>query len=244
MNRSNSQSGSAFWIILIAIMMFAGLSYAVMQGRSGSVTAMTDDQARAAAAEVISYGDALAKTFQTLKLRGCANNQFNVSNTAWTLHDGTTMVHPANENASAVAGCGIFNAAEGKLQAKIMPANTIYHWPAIGPGNSGKGTGRIILLPIPQVGDTTKEEVLYRMPFVREDVCKKINDIMGVTNPNGRPPVITTSSLSVNYAGTFYDSWATFTDPSGAVSGKTGFCSSTDLNSPWLFSYLKVLIVR
>ncbi len=240
MNRKLSQSGSAFWIILIAIMIFGGLSYAVMQGRSGSVTALTNDQARVAAAEIIAYGDTLAKTVQTLKLRGCADTQFDFTNTIWQTNDGTPTI-PTNP--TAVSGCGVFKSGEGNAQIVVFPASYIYDWTGAGPSNWKVGASGVQITELPGVGNNTKEDVFLTVGRINNQVCMMINNILGVENLVTGPPIGT--QYNANYAGGFLDnSTHTFTDVSGKLAGKNAFCYQESTLAPYHLRYWRVLITR
>lgn len=234
---SNRQSGSAFFIILIAIVLFATLTYAVMRSSRVSEGSLSANQAKLAAQEIISYGNTLADTVQKLRIRGCAENQLDIANTVWQFGNGT-LIHPAGDNPNAPAsGCSVFSINDGKMQPMIMPLSYTIGG-TVGASNTQLGHSRLNLLRVTNVGDAAKEDMVLLIARLNLQVCLKINEILGVTNPSNAPPDYTVST-TVLYKGTFADT-TTMTDTSTVLSGKTAFCAIRN----GLYEFNQVLMVR
>jgi len=231
----DAQGGSVLILILVAIGLFAALSYVMLRegGTGAAARTMSDAQARLAAAEIIAYGDALASAVQRLRLRGCSENEFDFANDAWTMNDGTPL-YTGGHNPYAVPDCALF--AGGHLRPVIWPDS--YLRAAIGqPHNTKKGHARIIRASLPQVGEANKQEMLYRAVSIHRQICLKINDMLGVDNPDGELPRIGGNTVG-DYHGIFGTS-SPPDDANEALTGKTAFCTSSGGNS-----YYRVLIVR
>jgi len=221
-------------LILIACALFGALTYAVSQNMRGSTGQMTSDQSKLAAEDIISYANTLGNTVQKLKLQGCADNQFDfVTGSTWTLVNGSPTM-TANPSAPA-SGCSVFSAQDGKTQSIIFPINyTTGVTP--GPTSTALGHGKIYRVAVPGVG-SSEQDVVYCLARLSTDVCLKINDALGVTNPGGSPPQI--SHTATNYDGTFTGTGKTIIDLSGGyITGKTAFCDK-DNTALW-----QVLIAR
>ncbi len=236
MTRSPHQSGSAIILIFIAVAIFGALSFAVMRGGTGSMQTLTNEQARLAANEIIAYGDALAKTVQTLKLRGCADTQFDFANTVWTRQSGAVQIALGHNPNAPPSGCSVFSLTDGKIQPAIFPlsyTNNIVP----GPTNTKLGHGRIYRGSVPGIGDASTQDLLYTASRLNQAVCLKINEILGVPNPDNQPPTFTHTVLDYNgsYSGT-----AAIVDTLGVFTGKSAFCA-TQLNGA---NYWRVLIAR
>jgi hypothetical protein len=242
------QTGSAFWIILIAIALFGGLSFALIEsGRTGASNLSTE-QIRLAATEIISYGDSLSKGVQKLRLTGCSDTQFDFENAVWQRFNTSTLVFAAGHNPSAGAGCSVFGHGEGDIKPTIIPLPSLYEWAGITSSDVDFGHGIILSMRIPGLGLATREELIYRLAFVDRAVCLKINDILGITNPSNAPPAFTSAlaaSTALNrlYAGTYPDD-SIMTDTSGNLTGKAAFCASHGVSDPEKNSFFQVLIVR
>lgn len=240
----SSQRGNVLFIILLAIALFAALSYAALQGSRSGTAGMTDEQARMAAQEIISYGNTMQTRAQQLRLQGCLDTQLDFANPVWARVDGLLLTHEPGHNPNAPAsGCSIF---ENTL-AKVFNDAHVY-WPDINScgGCTALGTSRIIRLILPGVGTAAGEDLVYRLAYVREEVCIAINKSLGITNPSDKPPHVTNTSTTMAYDGD-YTGAQVAVDSSGAVTGKTAFCASgvaTPTASSGDYSYLQVLIAR
>lgn len=242
MSAQNSESGNVFFLIFLAIAMFAALSYAVFQGSRSSMSSLTSDQARLAAQEIIAYGDALAKTVQTLRLRGCSETQLDFGQDVWKSHGGTVF-QPTGHNALAPAdGCSVFKIGNGNAKPVIFPMTYLYNWPGIGGGNGELGHGLIIKIMQPGVGNTAKEDIVYRLYAVKKEICMKINEMMGIGTISDAPPVIIPSN-AVQYSGVFTES-VDFSDTTGLYTGKTALCYGRDYSGDTLYFFHRVLLAR
>lgn len=221
---TNTRSGSAFFIILLAIAMFAGLSYAVMNGSRVSQANLTSEQSRAAATEIIAYATTLQKTVQTMRLRGVTETQFDFSNSVYKKLN-TTNITTANSSCASDA-CRVFNINGGRANPQIASALTTVNqdgWPTT---NWISGHAGFRVLRIEGIG-TAAPDLVMLFPFLNAQVCMKINSILGITNPSNSPPVDNEGTNS-NYTGNI----ASFPNPAGyglgdassEIIGKSMFC--------------------
>lgn len=238
MNRFSSQSGSAFLLILMGIAFFAALSYMVFQGGRSSEGNLSGDKARLAANDIIAYSNALATAVQKLRLAGCEDTQFDFTNSEWVNTD-ASFVHTAGQNPNAPAtGCDVFG-DDGKVKAVVFSSSYFVTDLTAG-GTTGQGSSRISMNAFPGVGTSADRELVYFLPHLRDDVCMKINDILGVMNPGNAPPGYVEGTIP-DYAGV-YATGGGLTDSSGELTGKTAFCGKKSVGATNRF--LKVLIVR
>lgn len=232
----SSQNGSAFFVILIGIVIFALLTYAVFRGASTSGKTLEGDQARMAAQEIIAFGDTMAKTVQILKLRGCSDTQLDFTNTGWKFVNGSPNT-PVNPSAPA-SGCSVFSINDGKIQAVTFPVN--YTTGVTPPLTSTQlGHGRILRATFPGVGENANQELALVIARLNVNVCLKINDILGITNPGGNPPSYT--HTATDYTGSFAGNPALTDTSGGIITGKTSFCGMDTGVTPM---YWRVLLGR
>lgn len=101
------QSGNVLFLILIAVLLFAALSYAVSGERTGTKD-ITEDKANLLASQVTNYGTSVAAAVLRLKnIGGCTDEMLSFEN---PLVSGYT-----NPNAPADKHCHIFHPAGGNL---------------------------------------------------------------------------------------------------------------------------------
>jgi len=162
----SGERGAAFFYILMAIVFFAALTFAVTQGNRTSTSGATRDRAALTGNEATSYADTLAKTVQTLMLRGCSETEITFEN--------PNSAGYTNAGAPTDNSCDLFNSDGGKLS-----------WN--GPENFGAAavefTGGC---NVASVG-TTSPDLMMVVEGLSLDACRSINEKLGVPQPSGNP---------------------------------------------------------
>lgn len=227
-NDRTSQNGSAFFIILVAIMMFAMLSYAVSQGSRSSASSLTAEQSKLLAQEIIDYFSTLQKAVQTLKLRGCSNDQISFHSTAETWYN--TPTAPANES------CHVFSLAGGKVNFKMIPKQALYNegdYPGIWFNGQSAIEG---------IG-SSEPELLAWSPVLKPEVCVAINQIL-YARMLDEPEIV--GAHDTAFDGTYNIVANGLGDdiPNSVYAGKSTFCSYDSLAAPPTGNYVATLIVR
>ncbi|MFA5593114.1 MAG: hypothetical protein WC989_07355 [Micavibrio sp.] len=220
--QSSERGGVLVWI-LIAVALFAALSFAILRdGNSGTATRiMSDAQARLAAIEIVAYGNELKQAVQRLQIRGCSENELDFGNTAWIATTTGEIIQPTGHNPNAPpTGCSIFQPGDGGISARTFPSA---FFTTISGAPVNYGVARISKASVPGVGVENNQELLYRLSLVNKEICLKINEILGIENPGGLIPE-TAGALSL-YSGDLGQG-APIADISGKIRGKTAFCAS------------------
>ncbi|MFA5591929.1 MAG: hypothetical protein WC989_01265 [Micavibrio sp.] len=241
----HAQSGSALVLILIAVALFAALSYAMMRdsGTGAATRTMSDARARLLATEIIQYGDTLARTVQKLRIRGCSETEFDFSNDVWARHGGAPLYPSGHYSNARSPDCSVFHPQGGGAAAINIPKAALQEW-AIAAHNTGYGSARIRIIPLGGVGENDKEDVYYTTNYLHKEVCLMVNRLLGVENPGDEPPFTSGSVASAEYTGAFNDR-APLEDPMGVLKGKRSFCASTTNPSPaHQYNFWQLLVVR
>lgn len=213
----NSQSGNVFFYILMAIVLFAALSYAVSQGNRGNTSMLTDQQAKLVAQEVIEYAQTVAGAVQKLKLRGCSDTQISFENTVETGY--------TNTNAPTDKSCHIFDLNGGSINY-----------------NNGLGVWLITgNLKIQGVGSSTTNLNLI-LPSVAQSTCENINNFLSESAPttidgySGTVATFDGDASSYTAATT-----PTIGDTASEYEGVTSFCFQKAAND---YEFVQVLLSR
>ncbi len=236
-----TQQGGVFFYILLAIILLAGLTYAVSQNNRGNTDLITDEQARVAATEIIEYGNTVANAIQKLKLRGCKDTEINFKNNTYKTHGGTVIQPDGhNSNAPSNGSCDVYKSAGANINTWLIPDYALYQWnPAS--NNSGYGVINARHAAIEGVGNATQEELFLAGVYIKDPICMKINDLLGINNPSNHPPN-STRHMST-YDGVFADNGTyTIPDDDGFISGKTAFCIASSSGNQQDNLYVQVLI--
>lgn len=218
-----SERGAVFFYILLAVALFAALSYAVSRNNRGSVSILTDQQAKLAAQEIIEYGNNVAQAVQKLRLRGVADTEISFENDVYKELDGD-LAQPASEFPNCTTNdCKVFNNYGGAILPSIISDIALADLSdQIGTSFLKPGYSYFISLKMEGVGSDDNDLVL-RIPFLKTNTCLKINNSLGINNPGGNPPEDGVGGWT-EYKNTYTGTGITGDEATNLV-GKTSFCS-------------------
>ncbi|MEM9470041.1 MAG: hypothetical protein AAF988_07740 [Pseudomonadota bacterium] len=223
----HSQSGAVFYYILLAVVLIAGLTYAVSSGNRGNTSFISDEQAKVAAQEIIDYGNTVANAVQKLLLRGCDVTELSFGNNVYMTVDGTLFQPDGhNPNAPADGSCDVYKLTGGNISPWKIPNYALYQW-SPPPTNSALGTIHTRRSALPGHGELLEEELFLQGVYIQNEICKKINDLLGIENPSENVP---RSSGNVATFNGFFFNTQSRTDDDGVLSGKIAFCAASSVN--------------
>jgi len=229
LNHDYREKGNVFFYILIAVALFAALSYAVSRNNTGSTDIFTEEQAKLAAQEIIEYGNTVANAVQKLRLRGCKVEASHLQGA--TVNLGLIAINFGNDINQRVdntpihmeedftatpsdGSCSVFNSNGGNINAFTHTNVT----PATLTGAVFKsGHGSVANRDLIGIGTDGIKDLTWHISDINRDACIKINDLVGVTNPGGVPPLETSSAI--------------LGDEAVELVGKTSFCYYRDFGS-------------
>ncbi len=187
-------------MILICIVLFAALSYALSQQRNDG-KALSSEKIRLVSAEVIDMGNSLSEATARLRLRRIAEDHISFQNDHVAGY--TNPVCTSDE-------CKIFAYDGGGKEWETPSSDT----------NQSTDWGFTGDLAIQDIG-TSQADLVGILPGVSEAVCNQINRMIGLYGNTGTPPVV--ASITANKFTGSYN--ATPTPVSGAVfNGQTSAC--------------------
>mgnify|MGYP000669093785 CR=1 FL=1 len=235
-----NQKGNALFLILIAVALFAALSYAITQsGRGGA--GIDKEKATLAAAQLMQYGGDLQIALQRMRVVGNVDIEQLDFRTAQRLeNDGDD--YPAYANTLCTTDdCQVFNNSGGgvayiSFEAFAAPPAG-YGADVIAPGHS--------LFYIAQVDGigTDAPEIMLRIPALDRVVCQEVNAKVGLP---AAPTFSLAGETEYQMQGTptaglaSSDSWV-FGDDNDDLDGAYAFCIET-ATGQWDFFH--VLVIR
>lgn len=186
--------GNVLFLILIAVALFAALSYAVTSStRSGGGNA-SKETAMANAAAIVQYGASLRNSIMRMKIsNGCSDGMLNFQN-AFYKETGGTLLMPQNSNSPTSGVCDVFSAKGGgnapfAPPVKALDFSGVADSYTIPPGSA--------LIQVAQVkgvgtdaaaGTETANDLYFRLNWINKETCIAINDLLKNNNPGGNPP--------------------------------------------------------
>jgi hypothetical protein len=171
----NKQSGNVLFIILIAVALFAALSYTVMQSTRGGGD-VEDEKAGLIADRMLQYGASIKVSLDRIRIiNGCSLPG------AAGVFFGDPELFPGK--------CNIFDKINGGgAQYKLWPdGNTEIYGTYTFTAFPGKSSHVFNTMDISGIGTTVAETVFFIFN-IKKSICKAINQAVGINTPGNEPP--------------------------------------------------------
>lgn len=185
MNRSEqiSQKGSAIFIILIAIALFAALSFAVGDMmRSGNADMAGEQKAVVLASEMVDFGSNLKNAVQSIRIsNGCEEDEISFTRVASDAYEHS----PVQPN-----GCKIFHGSGGGVSYLAPPDDVT--------SNDWVFTGANI---VDDVG-TAAPDLVAVLRDIPQGLCNAINNRLGLSTTLTADTTIDFTVFTGSYAST------------------------------------------
>ena len=168
------QRGNILFLILLAVVLFATLSYAVTQSTRGGGNNASKESAQAQAADIMNRMALLETTVSRLRLTGgCKDTEIQLAST--------------NPDTPPDGHCKVFDPAGGNITISMITPPTTY----ISTGNTNIIYGGSVVY----AGSSANNPSLLAVypggaGVVKAEICQAINDRMGIAAP---PPSGTSS---------------------------------------------------
>lgn len=235
-----SDTGSAFFYILLGVVLFATLAFTISRGFKGTSTnAMTDRKAEIIASEIMDYAQSISKSIDTLRRKNISENDICFYDPNW---GNTTYNGCAAETQKQVfhkrGGRGHFQKMNAEwLESTVPDTNGEY-------GNI-MYTGQDAVLGVGTDGsDDSNQELLMAFPYIPLKVCTFINKMLGL--PYTTIPSAATgfhpAAAGKRFTGTYTNGGLStlYADGSAELSGKTSAC----IERSGYYVFYNVLIER
>lgn len=243
-----SESGNAFFIVMIGVVLFAALMFTFSRGARQGGDNLSVKQAEIAATELIDLAQRYERAVSRLRLKGCSENQisFDGHNDALLRQNGTAIDF-SNPNAPADLSCHTFAGAGGGLVPYLLPAaymvdNSLPCATCTNVQSMYFTTTRIA--GIGRDSGAEGSELTLWLGRVSRPVCIAINEQLGVPNPGGNPPVDDWECNSDQpFKGSFENCTDAVGDEATDLAGRNSFCVDFN-NNGWTYIFMTVLAAR
>lgn len=243
------ENGNVLFLILIAVALFAALSYAITQSSRTSGSNGNKEQSVLNGIPLIDYGTAIQSAILRMKVSSaCTDHQISFEN--------SLLAGYTNPNAPSGKQCHVFDPSGGgmsmmKLNENLLDAtylaNIRYGYPYFGNGNAIMYIG---IQPPGGAGTDPGVDLVMFIPFLKREVCVSINNKLGVGATDAEPPWANdpTNRIGSNlFAGTYsYADIILVPEMRGKQSGcmKINNFSGGAGAAPNAYVYAHVLIAR
>ncbi len=169
MRRYHAHQGNALFIILIAVALFAALSYAITSS-SRNEGSIDKESASLQAAAILNYAATVSTAVQRMHLSGVGENDFCFDHPGWghTNYDHAGCTNNANRLFHTDGGGVVF-----QQDMAAMGGDFFY-------------TGHIVIAEVgtaaPSWNSPLGSELVMVAPIENKEVCMQINDGLGIIN--------------------------------------------------------------
>lgn len=171
-----SQRGSAFFYILLGVVLFSTLAFVISRGFKGNAThLMSERQADLAATDIIGYAQNLAYALDKVRRSGCSENEISFEH---SLLSGYT-----NANSPVDLSCHVFDGGGATYSVPLE------NW--FDSDNSSHSLYQqwFFTSTAKNVNDDfTATDLIGILPYIKKEVCIALNDRLDIENPSGIPP--------------------------------------------------------
>lgn len=199
LHKKNSSSGNALFLILIAVGLFAALSYAVVQSTrsGGSGSGASKEKNRIMATEIMQYSTSVANAVLRLQVANeCTPEMINFENPTNNVRSFQLY---ENANAPTDKTCNVFDKAGGGIPVQAMPKEALTPCCTgdVQPGEYGyqRYSGRGLTL----IDNQAIADLWMFVPSLKKEVCIEINNQLGIENPSGLPPTVAGTCFSTRW---------------------------------------------
>lgn len=221
-------SGNVLFLILIAVLLFAALSYAVTKSTRGGGAGSKKEEVSVQAAAIMQYFSTLDVAVQRMIMSGVP-----LENLDWSA-SGINTSNSANSLCSTSA-CKVFDPAGGGVSAIALPiASTDPAASSSIKTTNGQGSGWALIASVSNIG-TTAPEAIFAFRGVKADVCRKINIINGLIDESGSDIAAANCAINTDCAhfhGSNTNPWPSLTaghfgsaSNDTRIAGKHTFCA-------------------
>ena len=206
--------GNILFLILLAVVLFAALSYAVTSSmRGGALEGIPKEKAASLAALIMQNANMIEQQIMRVRtVDGVPEWGFDLK--------GTNTTSSTNATCTA-ANCRIFSDQGGTI-----PSLTLPDWAFLPPTSYGT-TNQFRIVQIVNVG-TAAPELTYTFHHLRKEVCDAINSALGLTTALS-PQEYYNGTSTIFYSGTMTSFPGTdqiLGEENTSLAGRTTFCFS------------------
>lgn len=213
---SSSQSGNVLFLILIAVALFAALSYVVAEMmRGASPTAILDEKAGVYASEILDYGRSLRQAVQNVRINGCDDTDISFVNSTISGYAHTPAADDTCQIFAPDGGSMTYVEPDANWLARISPVPTLqgqWYFPAstcvldIGNGSTGCDSD-----------SSDNEDLIVILPYIKQEVCELINRRLNLGSTALSASRDEWPSAGTKFTGSFSD--GEVLDQSGVLAG-------------------------
>ena len=229
LRHTRSQRGSILFMILLAVVLFAALNYAVTSSNGGDTKNASSESADAAAAEILGWFASLDSAIMRMKLNGIAYEDMSFGYQSYSQNGAVYSTNYIHNTRCVTTTCMIFKSDGGGVKPPDFSQYAPLEPTGWTPTYLKAGLSYIKMMQWPGAGSPLNDVVLY-IQAVRPEICASFNSKIGISSmPSSTGPFVDGHVVSS------WDNSATiFTNPS-TLYGKDSFAAGNSGSGAGLY---------
>lgn len=236
------------FLILIAVALFAALSYAVTSSSRGGGS-VQNEKDLLLRAQITQFGGELRQAILRLKLAGqCTDESLSFDSHNNTSSKGNGTIYDYNNPFSPGDGsCGVFTKEGGNVSPRRIPAELVIPaapCPACMTPDSWLVTATRVLGNGSDAADSSGSDLVLWLGRLTREQCLAVNRELGITNPGGEPPVESFDCQGPQFQGIYSACAEPIGNDIAELAGKQEFCFDWGGGAAGGYLYMQVLLGR
>lgn len=238
----NSQSGNILIYVLVGIVLFAAVMFAVSRGGGNAGSLGSKGNVKLQAQQILDYARSIETAVQKLLMKGCSENEISFENSEVSGYENP------NSPAAGDKRCWVFHSAGGNVRWGKPPAQSNNGSDFIFParnalrGSQSSVPGTVFSITGCALNTPACADLLMMGRFISLPVCTEINKQLKVQTPSGGIAQELDFISAVKFIGSFYYSGTV--DPMDAGSyfvTPSSFCYKYGTNE---YVFIHALLMR
>ncbi len=216
------------FLILIAVALFAALSYVVLYSTRSGGGSVEDEKAQLEVANLENYVTAVQTALLRLKFaRNVETGSIYLDNNVYTRNDGSPLPPPSGNTDMTL---NLFHPEGGGVPARTFP-DAITDCPSCPTGYVKPGHMLISWIRPQWLGDPVQNDVAITFFGVTERICRLINERNGISGIPSVAYSFTSRIIALNFDGSPYGATSSsnvlgdLTNGSSGIEGHTAWCA-------------------
>ncbi len=240
------EKGNALFLILIAVVLFAALSYAVTNSSGGG--GINKEKLVLEAAQIIDYVTEIRTAIMRMRIiNDCSDTDINFAQPQVGGYVNPTSPTDKSCDVFDINGGGMsYKKPKDEWLATISPLPSNYKEFLFTGQSCIAGVGKGVDFNCWNDSDLSNQELLIFLPWISKEMCIHLNNKLGIVNPGGNPPqdfgsMWNTSNLK--FVGTYTEDSAPWYG--AANDGLLSVCMEGDTQPPaGTYHFYHVLLAR